>query len=248
LKRLLRVRAIVTDVPRTVVWIDGRGTDFLVVHHRPSESFLREALAVLDASKVAADVGTGRGAVAIVLAPRAKEIVAVDKDEASVREAARAAKERNIRNVTFYVSDLETEPWSEWAPKRVDVVLAHLFYSRSAIENAARLLPSGGSLVVAALGPEQWRETGIPPRFTATPQEVRAGLEGSGLRVEALHHDLSVVTAPGFDVLDDVFFRRARDVQARWKESGRWEGLKRSFESGSTTLTESRVVARATKP
>jgi len=233
-----------SDVPRTVTWVDGRGAEFRVVHGQPSETFMQEAFAAVNVGDVVSDVGTGSGAVALAVAKRADKVWAVDSDEAALVAGARAAKKLGLRNVQFVASDLETEPWRAWAPKRLDVVLAHLYLTGNLLARAAEALPAGGRLVVAALGPEQWAETGHPPRFVATPADLARDLDRAGFDVEALHHELAIVTAPDFGVLENAYFRSSPEVVANWKASGRWEGLRKSYEAGHANLTESRVVAR----
>jgi len=50
------------------------------------------------------DIGTGDGRVVWLIAPMARSVVGVDPDPAGIREAARAAKRRGLRNVRFKVS------------------------------------------------------------------------------------------------------------------------------------------------
>lgn len=234
-------------VPRTVTWVDGRAATFSAVHATPTDSFLSFALAVTTRATVAADAACGRGAWTVMLASRAGKVFAADADEKAVRAAARECANRGVKNVECYLSDLEKEEWSAWTPEGgVDLVTMHLFASAEAFRRARSVLKPGGVLVVAALAGDQWMETRAPPRFAYSPDELRSEIEGAGLAVDAIVNDLVFVNAPGFDVLEQVYFEDGRHpIVAKWKADGRWDGLARSFAEGARGLTESRLVARA---
>lgn len=231
--------------PREVVFVDGRGADFHAVHSQPSQAFLAEVGRAVARDKVVVDAGTGHGATALRVAPHAKEVVGVDADRAALKEAGKALKKTRLRNVRFVEGDLEGAPWTAWAKGPVDVVLAHRFAFAGIFGRAREILAPGGAIVVAALGPEQWRETGVASRFAFSPEDLARHATEAGFRVEAVRHELLVVSLPSFDYVERVYFANAREVEARWKESGRWRGLADSFAKGATTLTESRVVLRA---
>lgn len=236
-------------VPRTVTWVDGRAATFSAVHATPTDSFLSATFGAARADSVAADAACGSGVLTFMLASRVKKVYAADRDEERLRAAARQARERGARNVAFYATDLDAESWREWTPKGgVDLVTMHLFASRAAFALAADVMRPGASLVVAALGEDNWRETGLPSRFAYAPDALRADLEAAGLQVESLVNDMVFVNAPAFDVLEQVYFEDGRHpIVRKWKEDGRWDALAASFRAGSRGITESRLVARAVK-
>ncbi|HEX6062232.1 MAG TPA: class I SAM-dependent methyltransferase [Candidatus Limnocylindria bacterium] len=50
------------------------------------------------------DIGTGDGRLVWLIAPRARTVVGLDPDPEGIREAARDAKRRGVRNAHFKVS------------------------------------------------------------------------------------------------------------------------------------------------
>jgi len=134
------------------------------------------------------DLGSGDGAIAELLAPRARALTCVDRSP-RVLEAARR-RLRSVPGVRFVLADARALPF---APASFDEVLAlnllnHVPEPDGVLAQAARLLRPGGRLVVAAVGPHDHRDVtesyghrdrGIDPEALST--ELRT----AGLRVDA---------------------------------------------------------------
>src|SRR5438876_2284240 len=69
------------------------------------------------------DVGTGRGRLALTLAPRCGRVVGIDRDETALADARRAAAVAGLTNVEFVAVDAEAGEYAAFEP---DAVVAHL--------------------------------------------------------------------------------------------------------------------------
>lgn len=129
------------------------------------------------------DAGSGDGAVAALLAPRARSITCLDRSE-KVLEAARQ-RLGHLPNVALVPGDLHQLPFP--ADRFDQVLLFHvLVYAEDparAIAEAARVLRPGGELVITTLAPHHHRET------TAEYGHVHGGLSADELArwLEAAH-------------------------------------------------------------
>lgn len=150
------------------------------------------------------DIGSGDGAIAELLAPRARSITCVDKSE-RVLEAARSRLGRHD-NVRVVASDMHALELPDESFDQA-LLLNTLTYSERparAIEEAARVLRPGGTLAVVTLASHSHREV------TAAYGHVQAGFEPSELRRWLSRAGLSVLecrvtwrerTRPYFDVI-----------------------------------------------
>src|SRR5258708_2831538 len=68
------------------------------------------------------DVGTGRGRLALALAPRSGRVVGIDRDEVALTDARRAAAAAGLTNVEFVGLDAEA---AEYSGLESDAVVAH---------------------------------------------------------------------------------------------------------------------------
>jgi ArsR family transcriptional regulator len=100
-----------------------------------------------------ADLGAGEGTLSLLLAQRAKRVIAVDNSEKMV-EYGRCLSQRNeVQNLDYRLGDLEELPIED---NEVDLVLMHQTLHHSmqpvkAIEEAHRILRPGGRIVILDL-------------------------------------------------------------------------------------------------
>lgn len=184
------------------------------------------------------DVGTGRGRVALALAPLSREVVGIDRDAASIEEARRQAEASGLANVEFVVADAEAIEYVGWAPI---LVTAHLCMSDAIAERAGRALAPGGVFAFVAFHTDHWRETGRVSRFAYAEERARGVLAGTGFVVEHVGIDREVRT---FDSMEEGL-SAVLGLEEKWRADGRWVNYVRFLERGGRTLTRSHLVVKA---
>lgn len=158
---------------------------------------LAEALLALMPSVDAADLGAGEGAVAFLLARRAKHVYAVDSSRQMVEYGSRLAAERGFANVEFRLGDLEGLPLEDAC---VDMAffsqsLHHAQHPERAVAEAWRILRPGGRVVVLDLvkhNREEARELYADEWLGFTEVEMRRFLREAGFRqieTSAVHRE-----------------------------------------------------------
>jgi len=100
-----------------------------------------------------ADIGSGEGTLALLLAQRAEQVTGIDNSEKMVEYAAGAARRSGVKNVEFKLGDLEELPLPDAS---VDVALFsqslhHALHPQKAVHEAARILRPGGRVVILDL-------------------------------------------------------------------------------------------------
>lgn len=183
------------------------------------------------------DVGTGRGRVALALAPRCRRVVGIDRDPAAIEEARRRADAAGLTNTEFVVADAENV---EYAGFRPDLITAHLCMSDAIVERASRALAPGRAFAFVAFHAEQWRETGRRSRFAYDEAQARRLLERTGFAVEHLEVEREVRT---FASVEEAL-AAVIGLEERWRQDGRWFHYIKFLEDGGRTLTRSHLIGR----
>ena len=128
----------------------------------PGQSWkgVAEALLRLMPPLTIADLGAGEGAFALLLAQRAKKVIAVDTSARMIEVSRDQALRHGITNVEFRLGDMEELPIAD---AEVDLVffsqsLHHALHPDRAIEETARILVPGGRIVVLDLAKHRFEE------------------------------------------------------------------------------------------
>jgi len=187
------------------------------------------------------DIGTGRGRLALALAPRCRRVIGLDHDAGAIEEARRQAAAAGLVNAEFEMVDVETVEYAPFAP---DVVTAHLYMSSPLVERAARALPPRGVLAVVAFHVDQWRETGRVSRFAYDEERMRSLLQVHGFAVERLELERDVRT---FASVEEAL-AAVIGLEERWRSDGRWVRYLKYLEEGGRTLTRSQLLVKARRP
>jgi ArsR family transcriptional regulator len=204
---------LATDRERAAEVLEGRQSGFpeliageMERHYSPGrtwEALARSFVGLLRLGRVL-DVGSGDGAVAEMIAPRAKALTCVDASDAMVL----AAQKRLSRfdHVDVLKADMHDLPLPEGRFDQVLLlnVLVHSASPAKAIAEASRVLARGGNLVVVTLGAhdhvEAARAWGHAQQGISAPS-LRKSLVRAGLAVEQCDVMVREKRAPRFDVL-----------------------------------------------
>lgn len=139
---------------RTRAYFDGLAGRF-GRQYVPGRSWrgIAEALLMLLPPMVIADLGAGEGSFTLLLARRAKLVIAVDNSEKMVAYAAEVTRRNGLENVEFRVGDIEDPPIE---PESVDLAffsqsLHHAQHPARAVAAAARILKPDGQIAILDL-------------------------------------------------------------------------------------------------
>jgi ArsR family transcriptional regulator len=121
---------------------------------------LAEALLRLLPPMVIADIGAGEGGFAMLLAERAKKVIAVDTSAKMIEVGREQALHHGIKNIEFRLGDMEELPIRD---AKVDLVffsqsLHHALHPERAVSEANRILCPGGRIVILDLAKHRFEE------------------------------------------------------------------------------------------
>jgi len=121
---------------------------------------LAEALLRLMPPLVVADLGAGEGASALLLAQRAKKVIAVDSSARMIEVGREQALRHGVKNVDYRLGDMEEIPIADG---EVDLVffsqsLHHALHPACALEESRRILAPGGRIVILDLVKHRFEE------------------------------------------------------------------------------------------
>jgi len=121
---------------------------------------MAEALLRLMQPMVIADLGAGEGAFSLLLAQRAKKVIAVDTSAKMIEVAHEHALRNGVKNVEFRLGDMEEVPIKT---ATVDLVffsqsLHHALHPGRALAEANRILRVGGRIVILDLVKHRFEE------------------------------------------------------------------------------------------
>jgi SAM-dependent methyltransferase len=209
-----------------------------------SEAFWRLVVGEPLGDATVVDVATGRGRIALALAPLCRRVIGIDRDEAAIAQARERAVGAGLANAEFVVADAEAlddfRRLGADVTAEPDLVTAHLFLSDRLLENAARSLAPGRPLVLAGLHVDHWHETGRRSRFAYDEERLRRLAARHALAVEHLSVETRVEAFPSLEKA----LAGAVALEDTWRADGRWFRYIRFLEEGGRTLTRSHVVAR----
>ncbi|MFK7909815.1 MAG: ArsR/SmtB family transcription factor [Akkermansiaceae bacterium] len=114
---------------------------------------LAEAMLKILNYDVVVDLGAGEGTLAQLLAPRAKQVIAIDNSPKMVEFGKKLAKDHGLANLEYRLGDIQAPPIDD---DSVDLVifsqaLHHAENPQKALDGARRMLKKGGKVIVLDL-------------------------------------------------------------------------------------------------
>src|SRR5580658_1830390 len=165
-----------------------------------------EALLRLMPPMTIADLGAGEGAFALLLAQRARKVIAVDNSAKMIEVGREQAQRNSVKNIAFRLGDMEEVPIKTGS---VDLVffsqsLHHALHPERAAAEAWRILAPGGRVVILDLVQhrfEEARELYADEWLGFSEAELESMLEKAGfknIQTSVVHKEAE---APQFQTL-----------------------------------------------
>ena len=190
------------------------------------------------------DLGTGKGRLALHLAPRTGRVVGIDTDEEALAAARDRARALEITNATFLAANADAANYRLLVRSPLDYVVANHFMSEGAIRATALGLRARGRFLFACHHRDQWIESGREGRFSFGEDRMRELLTVAGLKADFLGIERRIVT---YATLDELAAAHP-ELETKFRADGRWDALSKRFGGGPVGLTWSTLVGVAAKP
>ncbi len=165
-----------------------------------------------------ADLGAGEGTLALMLAQRARKVIAVDSSRKMVEFGADVAARNGVNNLEYRMGDLEELPIADG---EVDLALLHqslhhALHPQKAVDEAWRIVRPGGRIVIMDLlkhGFEEAREMYADVWLGFSQVEIMELLRGAGFEEASIAVVHREALAPHFETVMAIAGKRAMAVE-----------------------------------
>jgi len=119
-----------------------------------------EALLRVMPAMTIADLGAGEGAFALLVAERARKVLAVDSSAGMIEEGRRQAARHGMKNIEFRLGDMEELPIGDGEVELAffSQSLHHALHPARAVKEAWRILIPGGRVAILDLAKHRFEE------------------------------------------------------------------------------------------
>lgn len=189
-------------------------------HYSPGRTWEATARGLLGLCRLGdvLDVASGDGALAELVAPRARSVTCLDVSERVITAARRRLE--HLTDVRFMVGDMHQLPFDDQSFDAVMLMncLTHARDPETAVAEAVRVLRRGGQLVGVTLREHLHQrvvETYSHVSLGFQPEPLRHMLQAAGLAVERCEVTSREPRAPNFEVITFYAGRPTRATASR---------------------------------
>ncbi len=215
------VRARAKDAP----WPDAFAGE-MERHYSPGRTWEATARGFLGLMRLGdvLDAGSGDGTIAQMIAPRARTVTCLDRNERMIAGArARLAK---ARNVAFAIGDVQEMPLADASFDEVLLfnVLTQAHEPGRILSEAGRVLRPGGLVAIVTLDAHRHADVTAPygdAHAGFSPEKLRSMLRRAGLAVDHCETTSRERRAPHFEVV--TAFARTVDGPSRAPRRGLYQ-------------------------
>ncbi len=200
-----RCAAVLEARQRTNAWPDAVAGQ-MERHYSPGRTWEATARGLFGLMRLGdlLDAGSGDGTLAQLLAPRAKSVTCLDRNEKMV-EAARARLAK-LKNASVSLGDVHELPFGDAAFDHVMLfnILTQATTPARVVAEAARVLRDGGNLVVVTLASHDHADVSASYRDLHsgfTTSQVKRMLQKAGLAVDTCDITCREKRSPHFEVI-----------------------------------------------
>ena len=187
------------------------------------------------------DLGTGRGRLAFLLAPRCRSVTGIDIDRPRLERAQELASRKALSNISFLLKDAEKEQYGSLVPG-LGAVVANLCMSLEMVRRAGAALKHGGFLAFTCFHPEQWKETGSGSSHAIEPEAILETAASVGLELRTGFVEVDVYPFSSMKRLVELYVGQGSRGR-RWERDGRLAGLLAHARRDRPEVTEAYFTA-----
>ncbi|HLF05709.1 MAG TPA: class I SAM-dependent methyltransferase [Thermoplasmata archaeon] len=191
------------------------------------------------------DLGTGRGRLAFLLAPRCRSVTGIDIDVPRLERARELASRKAVSNIRFLHKDAEKVHYRSLVPG-LGAVVANLCMSLEMVARAGDALERGGILAFTCFHPEHWKETGSGSSHAIEPEAILETAARVGLELRTGFVEVDVYPFSSMNKLVGLYVGQGSRGR-KWERDGRLARLLEHARRIRPEVTEAYLTAHFEK-